>query len=173
MVLIKIHEVKMANQIRRNNWRRFFRKFNSANQYRRTEIRITQNGNENEPIPVSPFMGIALKKRGRLIDGIQFFSGGWNASEVAQPVVTLKDPSQIWLEKDNTGRDNQLRIKSSDGTEISLALYGEPQIEQERSLVEKVAYSMFEHRGYWHGNDMGDWLEAEQRIKQIEIQLTQ
>ena len=41
----------------------------------------------------------------------------------------------------------------------------------ERSLVQQVAYSIYERRGYTDGNDMGDWFEAEQKVRQAEKQL--
>jgi hypothetical protein len=162
----------MANQIKRNYWSRFFKKFNSANQYRRAKLTLTQDGRENGPTSIGPFMGLALHKKGRLIDGVQFLSGDWDINSVAKPVVTVREPENIWLEKDEHGRDSYLRVQSADGTEIRLDLEGEKQQEQERYLVEKIAYSMFERRGYGHGNDMGDWFEAERRVRQTEGRLT-
>lgn len=34
-----------------------------------------------------------------------------------------------------------------------------------RSLVAKKAYELYAKRGYSHGNDLGDWLEAEKSVK--------
>ncbi len=35
-----------------------------------------------------------------------------------------------------------------------------------RQLIEKKAYDLFEQRGYTNGNDLQDWLEAEQIVVQ-------
>ncbi len=32
------------------------------------------------------------------------------------------------------------------------------------ALAEKKAYELFERRGYVHGNDLGDWYEAEKAV---------
>ncbi len=32
------------------------------------------------------------------------------------------------------------------------------------SLIAETAYGLFEKRGYGHGNDLGDWCEAEQIV---------
>jgi len=162
----------MKNEVKRNSWSRFFKKFNSANQFRRTELTLRYTGDKADSISMGPFLGLAVTKKGRLIDGIQFLNGGWNVENVAEPAVTINEPSQIWLEKDQDGHDCRLQIRSKDGTEAWLELNGEPQSDQQMKLVEKVAYSMFEQRGYSHGNDMGDWYEAEQRVKETELQLT-
>ncbi|MFH1878721.1 MAG: DUF2934 domain-containing protein [Candidatus Omnitrophota bacterium] len=34
------------------------------------------------------------------------------------------------------------------------------------ALVSKKAYEIFENRGYWHGNDQGDWYEALKNVSQ-------
>lgn len=163
----------MKNEVKRNNWSRFVKQFNSANQFRSTRLSIRYTGNDKTGfVPMGPFMGLSLSKKGRLIDGIQFLAGSWNPDAVVEPVITIKGPSQIKLEKDEDGRDRHLIIHSQDGTEARLELQGEQQFEQERHLVEKVAYSMFEHRGCSHGNDAGDWFEAEQKIRETELQLT-
>lgn len=161
----------MTNEIRRSNWSRFFKKFNSANQYRPTKLNVRQSGSDDNSIPVESFMGIALRKKGRFIDGIQFFNGGWSPDKVAEPIATVVNPSRVWIEKDQDGRDSRLQIRSDDGTEALLELRGEKQSEQEQSLVEKVAYSMFEHRGCCHGDDMSDWYEAENLVRQAESNL--
>jgi hypothetical protein len=161
----------MSDEIKRNNWSRFLKRFNSANQFRPTELTIKRNGEETAGIPMSPFMGVALHKKGRFIDGVQFFTGKWNPDTVAEPVITIDKPSQIWIEKDQDGCDNRLRVRSNDGTEARLKMQGEKQPEQERWLVEKVAYSMYEHRGCRHGDHEDDWLEAEHRVKQAEMHL--
>lgn len=36
--------------------------------------------------------------------------------------------------------------------------------EDKRALIAKKAYELFAKRGYQHGNDMADWLEAERLV---------
>ena len=45
----------------------------------------------------------------------------------------------------------------------SIAMLFSP--EEIHQLVEKKAYEIFEQRGYVHGHDLDDWLQAEQIIK--------
>jgi hypothetical protein len=36
--------------------------------------------------------------------------------------------------------------------------------EELRALIEKKAYEMFSKRGWSHGNDLGDWYQAEKAV---------
>ena len=45
----------------------------------------------------------------------------------------------------------------------SIAMLFSP--EDIHQLIEKKAYGLFEQRGYVHGHDLDDWLQAEQTIK--------
>jgi hypothetical protein len=162
----------MANEIKRNNWSRFCKRFTTTNRYRCTRLDMNRGKEQLTSFDPAPFMGIRISKKGRFIDGIQFFTGGWDADSVMQPVVTVTDPAAIWLEKGDDGRDNRLRVTSKDGVMVCLDLEGDKEPTVARHLVERVAYSMYERRGYAHGNDMHDWLEAENKIKEVESQLT-
>lgn len=162
----------MDTEIKRNTWSRFCKKFTTDNRYRPTKMSIKQRGNGETAMEMHPFMGIALSKKGRLIDAIQLFTGRWDPESVTEPAMTVKQPSAMRLEKDKDGRDTQLRIKSKDGTEVTLNINGEKDPQQAKQLIEKVAYAMAERRGYTPGQDMNDWLEAESRVREAELQLT-
>lgn len=161
----------MQNEVRRNNWSRFCKRFNSSNQYRPTSVNIKRRGENAHSYSMTPFLGMALSKKGRVIEGVQFFTGRWHPEQVMEPVLTIEEPSQIWLEKDKSGRDNRLKIRAKDGTEAMLELSGDPEPQQAVHLVEKVAYSMYERRGYSPGNDWGDWFAAEERVREAEMNL--
>lgn len=162
----------MEKEIKRNDWAKFCKKFSSTNQYREVKIRVRDNRKrEINLIETLPFMGITLAKKGRLIDGLEIFSGRGDAEKILAPVASFKDPLKVFLKADENGYDNRLRIIGKDGSEIEVELYGEPDRNRHYWLVEKVAYSMFEKRGYTQGNDQGDWLEAERKVKEAELQL--
>jgi hypothetical protein len=162
----------MMKEISRTNWSKFCKTFNSANQYRQINIGIygKRNG-ENHLLENSPFLGINLHKKGRIIDGIQLFAGIWDPEKVTEPVLMINEPSQIMVEKDKNGMDHLLKIRASDGAEARLVIFGERNPELSRELIERVAYSIYERRGYAPGNDMGDWLEAENILRKTEEQL--
>ena len=92
----------------------------------------------------------------------------------AVPWVFLARPDpddlRILLEKDNDGTDNRLSIESNDGTVAHIALSGERDSQQYYSFVEKLAYSIGERRGFAPGGEKDDWLEAERKIKEAELQ---
>jgi len=163
----------MKSEIKRNNWRRFFRKFNAANQHRQARLQLHKSGDNVDEITAEPFLGLALSKKGRRIDGIEVFTGQWNPDALKQPLISLGEPEKIWLEKDDQGRDNRLMVQSKDGARLQVELHGEKRPEYERQLVEKLAYSMYKNRGGFDGNDMGDWFEAESRVRDTEMNLTQ
>ena len=164
----------MTSEIKRSNWSRFFKKFNQTNQLRHTTIRMKhRNGNEVEINQNSPFIGIAINKKGRLIDGIEVFTGQHDPDRLSEPVVSIKQPVRIVLEKDKDGADNHLLVEGKDGTVASVFLSGKNTPEQYQAFVEKLAYSMYERRGFTPGSDIDDWIEAEKKIKEVEIQFVQ
>ena len=163
----------MANEIKRNTWTRFCKKFSASNQYRPTQLTMKQKKGDAVIMPLMPFMGVAINKQGRLIDGIRFFTGRADPENVVEPILTIKEPTKIHLEKDKNGVDARLRIRSRDGSETSLELTGDTETVQARKLVEQVAYSLYERHGYAPGNDMGDWFDAESKVSDAEHPLTQ
>ena len=155
----------MAQEIKRTIWSRFCKRFSTVNRYRQTTLEI--NGvADPATFSVEPFLGIALTKNGRRIDGVQFFAGNPEPEKVIEPVLTIKDPSQILLEKDDGGRDLKLRIRASDGSEAVLQVNGEPENARAKFLTENMAYRLFERRGRQFGNDWDDWFAAEQKVRE-------
>jgi hypothetical protein len=163
----------MDKEIRKTNWARFCKKFNGDNQYRYTRLSLKRRGENTNTMEMTPFMGIALSKSGRQISSIRFFAGRWDPDKIMEPIITLDNPSEVWLTQDENGSDCGLRIRTQDGAEAKLELFGQRETALARNLVEKVAYAMYENRGYTPGNDWNDWFEAENRVKEAEAQLTQ
>lgn len=163
----------MDKEIRKTNWMRFCKQFNSDNQYRYTRLSMKRRGENTTTMEMTPFMGIAMSKAGRQITGIRFFAGRWDPDKIMEPIVTLDNPAEMKLTQDEQGSDCRLQIRTQDGTEVRLELFGQRETAMERNLVEKVAYAMYENRGYTPGNDWNDWFEAENRVKEAETQLTQ
>jgi len=154
----------MIKEIRRGQWAQFLRKFNAENQYRQVYITYKEsNTNKEISLENRPFIGLALEKKGRFIEGIQFFAGRGDAFNVAEPILTVKEPERIIVEKDNKGHDFRLTIKTKDSYEIVaiLGLYGYKQV---KDLIEEVAYSIYVKRGGLHGADTDDWQQAEKKV---------
>ena len=157
----------MTNTIKRNNWSRFCRKFSTSNQFCEAEVQLMGSTAEpgNAPCRFS-FVGMALKKEGRLIDGVQLFGATADAQPVAAPVVTITNPKEIMVERDQDGADRRVTIRSADGTEATVVILDSSDSDSRQELFEKTAYSLYESRGYSHGDDQHDWLEAERRLNQ-------
>ena len=165
-------EVIMTSEIKRNYWSRFCKKFNSANQYRPAVANISPDTGKTRKVRLQPFLGLSLSKKGRVIDGLQLITGCADPQTIAVPGLTIKEPEKIFLEKNENGIDARLKIQSKDGTEIQLELDGSREPMQAASLVEKLAYSIFEKRGHNPGDDKDDWFEAERRVRSVETELT-
>ena len=157
------------SEIKRNYWSRFCRKFSETNQYRPATVRIKQRrGSEVEMYSGAPLVGVAVGKKGRSIDSIDIFAGHSDPDRVTSPAISLRQPVSIRAERDEGGNDLKLHIESQDGTRATVVLSGDRSDLSIRNLVERVAYSMYERRGYQHGRDIEDWTEAERRIRQAE-----
>jgi len=172
----------MKVEIKRNSWGRFRKKFNTSNQYRQSVLSVKRkNRKEIEICRDYPFMGIAIAKKGRmgiaiakkgrLIDGVEFFLCQHDPNNLSQPVLSLKEPVMIAVEKDEHGNDMCLMVESRDGTIVSMSLIGESNPYQFHSLVEMMAYNLSEQRGFDPGQDTDNWCEAERRIRETEQEL--
>ena len=162
----------MTSEIKRNTWSRFCRKFNLTNQYRSATVQVRRKDDGEVEVDRNvPFMGIAIAKKGRLIDGVDLFTGQMDPGRLTRPVISVKQPVRIVLEKDTAGTDSRLSVESEDGTVANVVLSGEKNPQNYHASVEKVAYSMWEKRGYAPGSDVNDWHEAEKKIKEVELQL--
>lgn len=161
----------MSSEIKRTDWPRFCKKFNASNQLRHITLHVSDKHGDNTTIALAPFMGVTLRKKGRQADGFQIFTGWADPEHVTRPVLTIEEPSKIMLEQDGSGCDHRLVIYGNNGTTVRMELFGEKTEDMEKSLVQQVAYSLYERRGYTDGNDMGDWFEAEQKVRQAEKQL--
>lgn len=159
----------MIKEIRRNVWAKFLRQFNAANQYRHIILHTMNNGNEKHiAIDDNPFLGMSLRKKGRTIDGIQLFAGQADSENVTWPVAAIDNPERILIEKDDEGFDRQVTVLSNDGPELRIEL-GQKNDWKSNELIRKTAYSIYEKRGYLHGWDVDDWLNAEDKIKNSEL----
>ncbi len=164
----------MMTEIKRNNWSRFCKKFNATNQFRPVTVSVRQSGRNDVTINENtPFMGLAIARKGRAIDAVELFTGRIDAEHLAEPVVSVRQPARILLDRSDDGTDYSLTVEAKDGTRASVTL-SEPDTPQQRQrFVEKVAYSMFVRRGQNHGNDVSDWLEAERRVMETKLQFVQ
>ncbi|MEA3297730.1 MAG: DUF2934 domain-containing protein [candidate division Zixibacteria bacterium] len=164
----------MTSEIRRNIWSRFCKKFSTSNMYRPAKLHMGEESQDKTGSTQDfPFLGMTMEKKGRLIDGFNFFAGCGDTESIAQPITSIKQPAKVVLEKDESGNDTRLTINSKDGTETTIELYGEKDPNQYRDLVGRVAYSLYEKRNYSHGNDRDDWLEAERKIRNAQMIITQ
>lgn len=161
----------MITAIKKTEWPKFHRRFNATNLYRPARLSIIDADGHETTVCPAPFMGIAFTRQGRKINGIQFLAGQADPERLVEVVTTVAEPTGMTLETDDDGTDRRLRIRSqADDREIVLELTGQRQSSQ--ILVQKVAYSLYERRGYTPGNDRDDWYEAEQKVRQVEAQLT-
>lgn len=158
----------MSKEIKRNYWSRFCKSFNVANQYRPIRLTVTGENIDRELRRPGPFLGLSLTKTGRQVNGLQIITAAPQPDNIAHPLVTLELPSQLEVEQDDLGRDRFLKITADDGVEATLEIMGDRDTDQPRRLVEKVAYFLYEHRGRTHGDDLGDWYIAEQRVHEVE-----
>lgn len=161
----------MTTEIKRANWSRFCKRFNSTNQYRRATVTMKNGRKEVEVDGDTSFMGMAISKKGRYIDGIQLFTAQTDPNKLSEPAITVKEPVKIAVEKGKEGDNDRLVIQGKDGMVARIGLDGEQDPGQHDSLVEKVAYSMYEQRGCANGNDVEDWLKAERMVRAIEQML--
>ena len=155
----------MTNPIKRNNWSRFCRRFSTTNQFCEAEVKLM--GSTTEPDDEShrfSFIGMALKKEGRLIDGVQLFGATAAAQPVAEPIVTITNPKEILVERDQDGIDQRLTIRSANGKGVSIVIHDSSNSDSRQKLVEKTAYSLYENRDHSQGDDLQDWQEAERRL---------
>lgn len=163
----------MVQEMKRSGWNKFCKQFSQQNQYR--PAKITYSSPDHHEIKLGhgfPLLGLMLEKKGRLIDGVRLIAGQPDDAQVAVPVVSVKKPTKMMVHKSDDGNVKGLDIHSETGDVLKLELLGRREESQFTGLVEKVAYNLYERRGHSVGEDWRDWLEAEQKVRQIQEQLT-
>ena len=90
----------MVMEIKKTNWLKFCKKFNQANQYRQSNIKIEYESKESVNIEPSTFLGLAVSKKGRWINEISLVGGSKRFDMVVEPVVTIQKPVAISVVKD-------------------------------------------------------------------------
>ena len=164
----------MTIEVKRANWSRFLKQFTATNQYRKATVSVGKPGSKQIPVDRDvPFMGVAIARKGRLIDGIELFTAQADPEKLNRPVISIRQPAKIVVERGADKSDNQLVVEAKDGTVARLDLSGMPQPERHRSVVEKLAYTIYERCGCEPGRDVEHWLEAERQIEEVEHQLVE
>lgn len=158
----------MSKEIKRNDWSRFFKQFNQNHQHCSINISLEKNG-KNSVINGRPFIGLALSKKGRVVNGVELCTLSNDPEKLYEPTAVIKNPESIKLLKDEHGFDAHLVIESKDGTTAHVELNGGSNRE---AGIRQVAYLLYEKRGKTNGNDRQDWIEAEKRISAVEQEFT-
>lgn len=133
-------------------------------------VETRESRNNNSILNNSPFLGLEIEKKGRYIDGIKIYTGAFDPNNIPHPVISVKQPETVKVEKDQDGKDARVTVTSKDGVEATVTLTGNRDDYLQHNFVEKVAYSIFENRGYRHGDDWSDWLTAESLVRKAEEQ---
>ena len=158
----------MYTKVRKNSWAKFCREFNQANQFRHVTVRI-----EDDPmyhvktVASSIFLGLLVAKQGRRITKISLCSGSSCLDRNVEPMASVNQPVSVSITKDETGVDDCLKIVAEDGMTVSLSLEGKQDPQLCHTLMKEIAHSIYERRGGSHGNDVEDWLEAENMITDV------
>jgi len=161
----------MKKEIKRNTWAKFFRKFSAENMLREANISFKDEArNQIDFSGEYPLMGLTLEKKGRLIDGIMLHAGMTIPEKLTHPILSIKDPKTVVLEKTKDGSDARLQVRTKNGGIATIELNGDSDGDRVGDFVRKVAYSMYERRGYTHGDHVGDWIEAEKKVREVEQQ---
>ena len=156
----------MTGEVKRNNWSRFFKRFNQQNRFRTAAVSVrTTDGSTVRIADNTPLLGVTIAKKGRLIDGFQLFTARHEPERTCEPLVRLNQPTGLCHQKDESGRITCLTMSSADGAEVTLEFTGEYPTDSDHELVEILAYTIFEHRGRNHGRDLDDWIQAEQAVR--------
>ncbi|HWR83471.1 MAG TPA: DUF2934 domain-containing protein [Candidatus Deferrimicrobium sp.] len=164
----------MISEIKKTDWSRFVKEFNATNQLRSATVRV-RRVRQNEAVLEHnvPFMGIAITRKGKAIDGIELFTGQHDPDNVVEPVVAITQPARITLESEPDGGDCRLFVEAKDGSVATVELTGDNNPQQWHTFVERVAYSVYERRGGAPGRDHEDWLKAEQKVKEASLQFVE
>lgn len=166
----------MAGEIKRTRWRAFLRQLNSDNIYRTTNI-TQDSANAKKPngitrgVTIDQFMGITLRKKNGRIEALEIAQAAPDPEKVARPVVTIGHPARITVKKTKHGTITHVLIFDKQGNQTQVKFSGNKDEARASQLVEQLAYAIFERRGFEPGHHDDDWLEAEEKIRQVEAEI--
>ncbi len=156
----------MSQEIKRTNWSRFIKRFNTQNLYRPVRLTFSPDMSDSSGLTdCSLFLGFSLTRAGRRISGLEIYAGVSDPERLGRPAVSVQGLARIDELTDDTGNRVGLTFASENGQAVRVTFDGEP-LPQE-ALIEKLAYSLYERRGAHHGADLTDWYEAEQAVRRV------
>jgi len=104
----------MIKEIKRNVWSKFLREFSVENKNSHISARVVDYHKKNGAwISETPFKGLKLNKRGKLIDGVNLFAGEVNDINSEQEVLKIRFPEKIVLEKNSDGTPKKIEIHTN------------------------------------------------------------
>ncbi len=166
----------MSEEIKRNRWRPFLRQLNKANKYH--PITITYEAVQNNDshgltrqFTIDQFMGITLQKDKGRINALEIAHATPDPEKIAQPIAIIDDPTRMLVKKTKHGTITQITIADKAGNRTNIKFSAVNENANSTQLVEKLAYAIFQRRGSEPGHHTDDWLEAEQKIRQIEAEI--
>ncbi len=158
----------MLREVKRNTWGRFLKKFSTDNRYRFASVVVSHRGKARVTISENiPFVGAGLCKAGRLIDAIELFTGQWSPEQLTVPSVSMKQPVRLLVDGE-PDLDQKLVVEGEDGSRFEVHL--DANRVDPKYLIEKLAYTIAERRGFAPGSELESWLEAERTVQQVESQ---
>ncbi len=161
----------MKKEIKRSTWSRFCKQFSAQNQYRTATVTVERGKTTFMDERDMPFLGVRITKSGRYIDGVELHVARTQPEEIGEPLVSVKSPKEIILKQDSDGNPNEIMIKADDGTKVTVTLARTDPNEMQRRVIETIAYSLAERRGFTPGNEQNDWFTAEETIRNTEKML--
>lgn len=163
----------MKKEIKRATWSRFCKQFSAQNQYRAATVTVERGKTTFMDERDTPFMGVRITRKGRYIDGVDLHVARTRPEEIGEPLVSVKSPKSITLKQDGEGNPTEMTIKADDGTVVSVALTQTDPNETQRRVIETIAYTLAERRGFTPGNEQEDWFTAEETVRNTEKMLVE
>ena len=159
-------------EIKKSDWTKFIKKFNASNQYRSATISTKDNqGNFNILKENSLFTGILLEKQGRQFTSAELCCSKYDAKELFEAVTSIDNPLKLTLRKEESGLDESLALFNKDQNIVLIKFTSSNKAELYHQYVEKIAYAIGENRGFEPGGEIGDWLDAENKIENLNINM--
>lgn len=154
---------KMASA---KNWLQFCNEFSAANRYRKASIAMANGAGSQVWVERElPFLGLSAIKHKGTSDMLLLTATQYDPERLSEWQVSIPGPVQMDVERSYDRTVTQLSVTGKDGSVIDIIFSDRRENNPYRWLIEKTAETLHSLRGRPVGQELTDWLEAEQRVR--------
>ena len=155
-------------EIKKQQWSRLCGDISSEYRFARTRVLNTDaNGNSTTEQHTAPLSHLSLARRKGKISAFEVSLCEIRNGSPATSTISIGTPFRILRNPSSEDETETIEIYNEDGLKLILQIFGRTIEDSYGALVEKMAYTLAEVRGFVPGHEQEDWFRAEKLVRKV------